>query len=102
MSEWSKEAIMMDMVSDIRCDIHGDIYGHEALAERIADHIAALKKENEELLQDAKRIYWAGAKDMRELLAEKMIAFGKSVHTEALPEFPAGVIRVEIREVNDE
>lgn len=55
--------------------------------------IDALEAENKALREDAKRIYWAGAKDMRELLAEKMIAFGKSVHTEALPEFPARVIR---------
>ncbi len=54
-----------------------------------ADRIDALEAENKALREDAKRIYWAGAKDIRELLAEKMIAFGKSVHTEARPEFPA-------------
>lgn len=50
-------SIVVDMVSDIRCDMIGDIYGHEALADRIADHIAALEKKIAELLQDAKKLY---------------------------------------------
>ncbi len=63
-------------------------------AERQRDEaIATSDARAEALREDAQRIYWAGAKDMRELLAEKMIAFGKSVHTEALPEFPACAIR---------
>ena len=56
---------------------------------KAANRLTALEAENKALREDAKRIYWAGAKDMRELLAEKMSAFGKSIHTEALPDFPA-------------
>ena len=73
---------------------------HKTIAHQLADeHCRAEAAEHqrdeaftagaEAMREDAKRIYWAGAKDMRELIAEKMIAFGKSVHTEALPEFPA-------------
>jgi len=50
--EWSKEAIMMDMVSDIRCDIHGDICGHEYLAEKLADHIKYLQRQIDELQEE--------------------------------------------------
>jgi hypothetical protein len=50
--EWSKEAIMIDMVSDIRCDIHGDIYGHEYLAEKLADHIKYLQRQIDELREE--------------------------------------------------
>lgn len=53
--EWSKEAIMMDMVSDIRCDIHGDIYGHEYLAEKLADHIKYLQRQIDELREELVR-----------------------------------------------
>ena len=79
---------MSDLVERLRVGIHTSA-DEQALRHEAADRIDALEAENKALREDAKRIYWAGAKDMRELLAEKMIAFGKSVHTEALPEFPA-------------
>jgi len=89
------------MISCEKCEAKTSIYvsteyAAEAWNRRTSD---ALEAENKALREDAKRIYWAGAKDMRELLAEKMSAFGKSVHTEALPEFPACVLSIPAQEV---
>ena len=52
--EYSKESLMYDMVSDIRCDIHGDIYGHEYLAERLANYIKSLQDKIVELEKTVK------------------------------------------------
>ena len=78
-----------DLIDRLQNPNFTDLQWPRDMFNEAADRIDALEAENKALREDAKRIYWAGAKDMRELLAEKMIAFGKSVHTEALPEFPA-------------